>query len=72
MSIDWNFYDTIFEPLVKANVRRLNNGNPVYYEAYIDLNDRVNDGKWVDYITNYPYLAAFSLAKFVIKRAKTY
>jgi len=66
----WQYYNEVMLPKVRNMVKKITGSCRLYYEVWIDLDDEYN--RWFDYMLKFPNLAAYCLAKWMIKRDKWY
>lgn len=65
----WEWYRKVFSNLVHNQVEKITE-KPLWYEVWIDLDETFE--RWFDYMYNYPNLAAYSLARWLIRRDNWY
>ena len=63
------FEDNI-KPKIYKIVRKLNGGKPIWYEVGIDLDEQFM--RWFDFAFKYPNLAAYPIARWMIRRDRWY
>jgi len=66
----WEWYDKVLVPKVESALKKLGSGD-LYYEVWYDL-EECFDTLFGEYVFNYTNLAAYNIARWMMKRDKWY